>query len=70
MEERINKMRRKKFTFFHCNMKHNFAGDEFNHVNNCVVKGMQVVGTKLIPENRASHSNMIVTLTVGKCSRQ
>jgi len=51
-------------------MKHNFAGDEFNHVNNCVVKGMQVVGTKLIPENRASHSNMIVTLTVGKCSQQ
>jgi hypothetical protein len=51
-------------------MKHNFAGDECNNVNNCVVMDMWVVGTKITPESWASQSNMIVNLTVGKCSQQ
>jgi len=51
-------------------MKHNFAGDECNNVHNCVVKNMWVVRTKIIPESWASQSNIIVTLTVGKCSQQ
>jgi hypothetical protein len=32
-------------------MNHSFVDDEFNHVNNCVVRDMLAVGTKIIPES-------------------
>jgi hypothetical protein len=51
-------------------MKHSFVDDEFNHVNNYVVKDMWVLGTKIIPESGAILSTMIVTLTFGKSSKQ
>lgn len=44
-------------------MNHNFAVDECNNVNNCVVKDMWVVGTKIIPESWASQSKMTVRVT-------